>query len=88
MDGSLGMELTQEQHKARLMEQLSRNPTLPFAPNGPMLERFDSRELAAALESALHQAAVEGHDKIRISLDFADAQALASFLRRAALLGA
>lgn len=78
----------QEIHRQRLIEQLRRNPTLPPMPDGPVLECFKALDLAQALESEVNRANGAGHTKIQINMRFEDAIALASYLRRAVLLGA
>ncbi len=78
----------QEVHRQRLVEQLRRNPVLPDAPDGPVLPCFAALELAQALEQEVNRANGRGHTKIQINMNFEDATALASYLRRAVLLGA
>jgi len=57
------------------------------APNGPVLERFEPVELAAALEQEAERATLYGRlegtpGKVDISLDPRDALTLATFLRQ------
>lgn len=84
----MGVELTDLTDRERLQAQLRRDGgRLDPVPDGPKLECFSALELAQALESELNRAASVGHTKIRLDMTFDDAAKLASFLRRAVLLG-
>lgn len=74
--------------KERLQAQLRRNPVLPEYPDGPRLDHFSALELAQAIESEVNRAGGAGGTKIRLDMNFEDAMRLASYLRRAILLGA
>lgn len=87
MDDSVGLELKMEDVKAQFLKQY-RERGLPPLPDGPYLERMNAMKLAQAIESEVNRAEAVGHKKIRIDMDFADAIALASHLRRSVLLGA
>jgi len=81
--------MDQEQHRKNLQAQLKRDGgVLPDAPDGPVLAGFEALSLAQGIESELNRAKGVGHSKIRINMDLDDAAQLASFLRRATLLGA
>lgn len=61
--------------------------------SGPVLqaremERFDPAELAKVLEQEINRCAAHGLSHIRVSMNVLDCSALATFLRRGALLGA
>lgn len=86
MDGCLGMGLNNHQLKPLLDAQLRRNPQLPDAPDGPLLDSFSALELAQAIESEVYRAAGAGLTKLRLDMNFKDASDLASFLRRAAMV--
>jgi hypothetical protein len=51
--------------------------------SGPVLERFDAKHLAAAIESELERAATFGWPKISLHMDVVDAMRLAKFLKGA-----
>ena len=83
----MGVELINQ--KAALAAQLRRTGgQLPTVPDGPLLPCFHALEMARALEHELERAAGRAQTKIRIDMNFNDAQELASYLRRAALMGA
>lgn len=79
----MGVEL-----KDLLRQQLRANGgVLPPMPDGPMLERFNALELAQGLESEINRAGEKGFKNVRLDMSLEDSQALASFLRRAVLMG-
>lgn len=81
--------MTPEGHRERFEQQLRRNSGLiPEAPTGPLLDTFNALELAQAIESEINRAPGSDYRKIRLDMHFTDAQALASFLRRAVNKGA
>jgi hypothetical protein len=55
-------------------------------PEGPLLPKFNPLELAQAIERLLTECAEKGHTKVTMHLDLIDAQAMATSLRKIALL--
>jgi hypothetical protein len=77
----------QDRHKARVEQHLARGPLGPV-PYGPVVDDFNATELANVLEHTANKAADEGMTKVRMDMSLANAQQLASYLRRAVLAGA
>lgn len=71
-------------HKAALIAQMQREGGLRDAPDGPVLECFKALELAQCIESEIGK---PGTTKVRLDMTHVDAQALATYLRRAVLMG-
>jgi hypothetical protein len=79
---------SQLDHKAGLERQLARTGgQVPPMPDGAKLDYFAALELAQAMESEINRAMAGGLSKLRLDMDFGDAQKLASYLRRAVLMG-
>lgn len=55
---------------------------LPLAPDGPVLERFDHKKLAVALDLELARSRARGWTRITLHMDLDDAAKLAHVLRR------
>lgn len=80
--------MTQEEHKAALQAQLRRDGgVLPSVPDGPRMEYFSALELAQAIESEAARISNADVRKIRLDMDADNAMKLASYLRRAVLMG-
>lgn len=80
----MGVEL-KDKERNRIAVLAQKGLIAPF-PDGPLLPRFDALELAQALERLLTECAERGHTKVSLHLDLIDAQALATALRKLALL--
>lgn len=50
-------------------------------PDGPILQKFDPLELAAAIEQEVSRAAIHPNPRVSMHMGIADALALAAFLR-------
>lgn len=85
----MGVGMTQEEHKAALKAQLRRDGgVLPPAPDGPQLAHFSALELAQGIESEVQRMGSAPDRKISLYMDADNAMRLASYLRRAVLMGA
>lgn len=86
----VGMKtLTHDQMKAGLLAQMKRDGgKIPDAPDGPSMDYFNAQELAAAIEHEVNRLdAAGGARKVRLDMDADNAMRLASYLRRAVLMG-
>jgi hypothetical protein len=82
-------DLTQQEHKARLEGQLRRDGgKIAPVPDGPRLEHFSALELAQGVEQEVARVGNAPGHKIVLHMDVENALRLASYLRRAVLLGA
>jgi len=78
MDGGLGMGL---------IESLSDATERRLREHG-QLQAFEAESFARALEQEINRAHAAGLSHMRVDMNLTDAQRLASFMRRAILLGA
>lgn len=81
----MGMGMITDDERERVARLSAQGLIAPF-PDGPLLPRFDALELAQAIERQLTTCAERGHTKVSMHLDLIDAQALATALRKLALL--
>lgn len=81
MERGVGMGLTMDEQLRQAAKKAARNE-LPLAPDGPVIERFDPKRLAAALELELARSRARGWPRITIHMDLDDAAKLAHALRR------
>jgi hypothetical protein len=79
----VGMDLTDND---RLRAAKAAKDGTP-APDGPIINSFNSLQLAQAIEHEANRCAVSGFTKISLHMDVADAVKLASALRKLAFLG-
>lgn len=70
-----------------LTAEKSQKRTLRPAPDGPVLEYWNSLDLAQVLEQEVNKAAATGMVKISLHMDLEDALRLSRSLRKLALLG-
>lgn len=84
MDNRMGMGVNMKQDGgARAVEKMMQTfGCLPTAPDGPIIERFNPHDLAAALERELERGAEYGWSKITLHMDVPDALMLAKYLRK------
>lgn len=80
-----GVDVGMTDHKAGLRRAIHRAgglTGLPEAPDGPLLERWNARALAQALDQEIARARLMGWPKITLHMDTADAERLARLLRK------
>jgi len=66
----------------RVLQARQPGGVLAGTPTGPVLDNFDPRELADAIEDELIRCGERGWNKITLHMDVRDALLLARFLRR------
>jgi hypothetical protein len=74
--GSANIEATK-----RIIAAKTMNGTLPEAPNGPVVPRFNAKELARAIEQEITRSNMVGWTRISLHMTLDDAARLAKFLR-------
>ena len=77
-----GLTHAQDAEVRRVLQARQPGGVLGGTPNGPVLDVFDPRELAAAIESEILRCAELGWNKITVHMDVRDAMLLARHLRK------
>lgn len=66
----------------RIVSAKVKTGQLPDAPSGPIIPRFNAKELAHAIEQEINRSRLVGWTKISIHMTIEDAAMLAKALRR------
>lgn len=76
------IEAANSEAAKRIIAAKVKNGTLPDAPDGPIVARFNEKELARAIEYELRRSAVMGWTRITIHMTLEDAVHLMRFLQK------